>query len=505
MDHAMDRRGLVGRARAGLWLPVAIALGLALAGPLSAARAAELWIGAATADITPDRPVPLPGNRTVRIAREILSRCTANALALESRQGDRVLDQAILVSCDLCVIRPGIQDGFRKHVAGRLPGFDINKLFLAATHTHAAPVLLQDRYDEKDYGDAMQPKEYVPFMYERMAEAVEKAWKTRSVGAVAWGLGHAVAGRGRRAFYADGTAKMYGKADTPDFRGVEGYEDHGVHVLCFYDAQKQLKAAAITLACTAQAGGTGLNADYWHDVRELLHARHGKDLCVLGFCAPAGDMATRPIGREKGEARMRQLRGLTPSQELGRRVAAAFDDVAPVIAKDIRTDVPLIHRVRQIELPARIITEAEYAASKKICDEIDTRKTRLKTDCWTRHFHGLVVARYLAQQKGGWKTYPVELHVLRLGDVAIATNPFELYVSYGVQIQARSPAQQTMLIQLASTGGLHGYYVPTPQAVAGGGYSAEVTHNMIGPDGAQVLVDQTVQAIKELFPNAGAQ
>ena len=61
-----------------------------------------------------------------------------------------MIDQAILVSCDLCVIRPGIQEEFRKHVAARLPGFDVRKLFLAATHTHSAPVLRQDQYDEKD-------------------------------------------------------------------------------------------------------------------------------------------------------------------------------------------------------------------------------------------------------------------------------------------------------------------------------------------------------------------
>lgn len=58
-------------------------------------RAADLFVGAATADITPDRPVPLTG---VRISRAIHSRCTANVLALESREGDRVVDQAILVS-----------------------------------------------------------------------------------------------------------------------------------------------------------------------------------------------------------------------------------------------------------------------------------------------------------------------------------------------------------------------------------------------------------------------
>ncbi|MDD4871559.1 MAG: hypothetical protein PHR77_13460 [Kiritimatiellae bacterium] len=472
------------------------------------AQAGSLLVGAATADITPDRPVPLTGATSVRIAREILSRCTANVLALESREGQRTVDQAILVSCDLGVIRPGIQEGFRKHLAGRLPGFDLDKLFLAATHTHTAPETLQERYDEKDYADAMQPKEYVSWMYEQMAQAVVKAWENRAAGAVAWGVGQAVVGRNRRVTYSDGAAKMYGNTNDPQFRHIEGYEDHAVHVLCFYDSQKRLKAAAVALACPSQSvGGNKLSADFWHDARELIHQRHGKDVCVLGFCAPAGDQSPTILYRKAAEARMDRLRGLTYTQELGRRVAEAFCDVVGVITKDIRTNVPLIHRVRKVDLPARIVTEAEYEVARKVCEEIDVRKKREKADAWTRHLYGLVVERYLAQQKGDRKTYAVEMHVLRLGDVAIATNPFELFVDYGVQIQARSPALQTFLIQLATSGRQHAYYVPTPRAVAGGAlnkqpftnYSATVAVNVVGPEGAQVLVDMTVKNINELW------
>ncbi len=483
---------------------------LAAAGALLSrpAQAAELRIGVATADITPDRPVPLTGGSSVRIARDVHSRITANVLALESREGEQMLDQAILVSCDLCVIRPGIQEGFRKHLAGRLPGFDLAKLFLAATHTHAAPVLLQDRYDEKDYGDGMQPNEYVPWMYEQVAKAVVKAWEGRAAGAVAWGLGHAVAGHNRRIVYADGTAKMHGNTADPEFRGIEGYEDHAVHVLCFYDSDKRLKAAALTLATTAQCEGSSkVSADFWHDVRQLIRQRHGDDVCVLGFCAPAGDQTPRPQVQKKSEQRMCELRGLSYTQEIGRRVAHAFDDVAGVIAKDLRTDVPLVHRVRQIELPARIVTEAEYGVAKRVCEQIDAKQTPTKSDHWTRGLYGLIADRYLAQQKGECKTFEMELHVLRLGDVAIATNPFELFLDYAVQIEARSPAVQTFLIQLATNARQHGYYVPTPRAVAGGvldekaftNYSATVMSNLVGPDGGQALVDRTVEAIEELW------
>ena len=489
--------GAVGIAAAVPLLKTASAL--ASEGPASKAK---LLIGAATADITPDRPVPLTGYQAVRISQSVLSRSTANVLALESRQGDRVVDQAILVSCDLCVIRPGIQEAFRKHVAGRLPGFDINKLFLAATHTHTAPEILQERYDVKDYGDAMQPKEYVPLMYERMARAVVKAWQSRAVGGAAWGLGHAVVGCNRRTVYSDGTAKMYGNTNDPRFRQIEGYEDHAVDILCFYDEKQRLKATAIALACPAQSvTGPVLSADFWHDARELIRKRHGKDVCVLGFCAPAGDQGPALLYRKSGEARMDRINGLTRTQELGRRIARAFDDVAGVIRKDIRSEVPLVHRVQQVDLPARIVTDAEYAKARQKCDEIDSKKVREKTDAWQRHFNGLVVSRYLAQKKSK-PVYSMEMHVLRLGDVAIATNPFELYLDYGVQIQARSAAEQTMLIQLATSGREHAYYVPTPRAVAAGGYSAEVTHNIVGPEGAQVLVDRTVEAIKGLWPVA---
>jgi len=462
----------------------------------SDATGSELLIGAATADITPDQPVPLTGYRSVRISKGIHSRCTANVLALEARDGEKVVDQAIMVACDLCVIRPGIQEGFRKCLGDRLPGFDINKLFLAATHTHAAPVLLQNRY--QGYGNAMQPKDYVKFMYSRMADAVVDAWKNRATGAVAWGLGEAVVGCNRRAVFSNGSAAMYGNTNTPRFESIEGYEDHAVHILFFYDEQKKLKAAAITLACPAQSvRGSSLSADFWHDVRKLLHERHGDHLCVLGFCAPAGDQSPHLMFRKKSEDRMNKLRGLTRTQELGRRIANAFDDVAKLVENEIHTDVQLVHRVERFDLPARKVTDAEYARAKKLYQPLAKKEKLVGPDYWNMNFYKLTMDRYQAQEKAD-PLYPVQMHVLRLGDVAVATNPFELFVDYGVQIQARSPAEQTILIQLASPLDF-GYYVPTPRAIRGGGYSAIVEQSLVGPKGGQALVERTVSAIKELW------
>jgi hypothetical protein len=89
---------------------------------------------------------------------------------------------------------------------------------------------------------------------------------------------------------------------------------------------------------------------------------------------------------------------------------------------------------------------------------------------------------------------PTELHVLRLGDIAIATNPFELYLDYGVRIQARSPAVLTFLVQLSCA---YSGYLPTEKAVKGGGYSAE--RFLVGPQGGQVLVEETVKQLNALW------
>jgi hypothetical protein len=98
-------------------------------------------------------------------------------------------------------------------------------------------------------------------------------------------------------------------------------------------------------------------------------------------------------------------------------------------------------------------------------------------------------------QKDPDATYPVEIHVVRLGDVAVCSNPFELFCEYGIRIKARSKATQTFILQMSGFGS----YLPTERALTGGHYSAVPQSNVIGPKGGQMLVDKTVQIIDGLW------
>lgn len=470
-----------------------LALGLATA-PIGAA---ELWIGGATVDITPDQPVPLDGHRNLRVSNKVESPLSATALALESRDGDKVVDQAIVVSVDLVAVRPGVLDRIREEVKPRLEGFDVGKLFMSATHTHNAPVTVEGRYTLPASG-VMKPAEYVEFLAERAGEAIVQSWQKRRPGKVGWGRGQAVVAQNRRAVYADGTAKMYGPTNTPDFRGIEGYEDHNLECLFFWDEQDRLIATAINVPCPAQEaeGGLSILADYWHPVRQRLREKHGEELLVLGWIGAAGDQTSRPQYGKAADERMRKLRGLTRLEEVARRIVGGWEEAYEGAKADIRSDAVFGHRVQTIELPYRQVTEAEVAEARreaaKFADDPAQR--------WNYRWHQGVVERYEAQQAGTEGKLAMELHVLRLGDVAIATNEFELYTDYGVQMKARSPAVQTFVIQLAGSAG----YLPSERAVRGGGYGAVIQSSRIGPEGGQVLVDRTLEEIYSLWPTETA-
>lgn len=462
--------------------------------------AAQLLVGTATVEITPTPPIGLIGSFSLRVAKRVETPLTANVVALESRDGDKTLDVAVMVACDLCVIRDEmLLRMVREEVSKRIPGLDTDKIFLNATHTHTVPFTEPGAYLVPE--EVTSAAEYRAFFVQQVAKAIDQAWNGRAPGSVTWGLGHAVVAYGRRALYADGSARMYAATDVPEFRGIEGYEDHAVSTLFFWNEADKLIAVCIHVPAPAQAveGRLAVNADFWYPVYESLRQRHGDELCVLAWCGAAGDQSPRPMFNQAAEARMMRLRGLDSLGELARRIVQAVNDTYEVVKDQRRSEVPLVHHVETIQLPRRRVSEAEYEAAKaarqQAADAI-AKDPRAADHLYRRmNWQGRVVERYEAQKDDPQPTYAMELHVLRLGDVAICTNSFELFTEYGVRIQSRSKALQTFVIQLAG----YGTYVPTDQAVRAGGYGTEIMVSIVGPEGGRFLVDKTIEVIESLW------
>ena len=253
-----------------------------------------------------------------------------------------------------------------------------------------------------------------------------------------------------------------------------------------------------------------LSADFWHETRLELRKKFGQNLYVLPQCSAAGDLSPHYLYYKAALKRRLELKGIDERQDIAERITAGVAEIVNWASKDIRTEAQLSHIVRTIGLTRRPITRDEYeneAMNLELMNEEPPSadpdpKQRLIADsilairrlrCQT------IIENYHNQQAR--PKLPMELHVVRLGDVAFASNRFELYMDYAHRIQARSPAEQTFIIQLAGSevGEIGGTYLPTARAEWGKGYSASQYCNLVNSTGGQELVEETLKAINELW------
>jgi hypothetical protein len=111
-----------------LRLSILLAISLWLNLPV---QANDLYLGAATADISPKLPVALMGQFHMRIAETADTPLYAAVMAIESREGQTGLDTAVFVSCDLVYISAQLRQELRDEVAIRIPGFSVNKIVVS--------------------------------------------------------------------------------------------------------------------------------------------------------------------------------------------------------------------------------------------------------------------------------------------------------------------------------------------------------------------------------------
>jgi len=478
----------------------------------------RIRIGWSQGDITPHRPVALRGQFNLRLATRVHDPLTLTALALDS--GD---DQAILVSMDACGVDVDVLADARAAVAERLPDFDPRRLIVSATHTHTAP-FAGDRTGlqrDADYADAIKARypdymtiaEYSELLTEALIAAVGEAWERRTEGYVGWGYSHAVVGENRRVRYFDDRATMYGSTSAADFSHIEGHVDHSVNLLFTYDGGQKLTGMLVNVACPSQASESGqdfVSADFWHDTREELRRRHGGGLFILPQCSAAGDQSPHRLIGARAEERMLSLkygggvgRPLNEAlrRDIARRIADAADDAEPAARRDLRDEVALKHEYRTLNLPHWDLSEGEYVSLQEEIAELSGRLAELgEADPLGSTYTALRSRIAWCQRAADRYENPVpaipgELNVLRLGDVAFVTAPFEYYLDFGDRIKGRSAAVQTFVVQLTAGG----TYLATDRAAQGLSYGAVPASCRVSPAGGQVIVDEAVGMIAAMF------
>ncbi|MBO4322319.1 MAG: hypothetical protein J5919_04895 [Clostridia bacterium] len=498
----------------------------------------KLYFGWSEVDLTPDRRVMLEGQFYDRISQYVETRIYITALAIEACG-----DQAIICSCDMTHVVKSLTEKVREILAPRIPDFDTSKLIINATHTHTS--IMYSDGSSKDlkalskylgveeapcFGNGnietdnlMPPLEAFGYIAGKIADAAEEAWKNRAPGGYIPAFGRAAVGMNRRVVYKDGTAKMWGNSDTERFFSLEGGNDNGIEMLFIYGENEKAPSARpsgviLNIACPSQILEQRyfISSDYWGKVKALLRRSFGDDFKLLPLCSPAGDLCPRDLIRwvepetpiedpnvirkdplfRRADPSMYDVKG---SWRTGRRIAREVEDVygEDVAGRPPVTEAEFAHVPRIMKLPLRRVTEEENAAARKALADFAEKHGKAEldfNDSAAMHVHAGIADRYELQKKV--TDVDTEVHVMRLGDIAFATDPFELFLDFANIIRARSVAAQTFLVQLAcdAIG-----YLPTEKAERGGHYSAYVSSGTVGHEGGYQLVENTLEEIGRLF------
>ena len=491
----------------------------------------KIKIGWSEVSIVPEgRRVDLAGQFYERISGDVETPIAVTALAMEC--GD---DHMVFVAADLAATSHKLLEAVRNYLPDNC-GFDKDKLILSAIHTHtsmeyagktdmfssALKNLDEFKPDHIKYvpmvhddsADIIRGDEAAQFLIQRIARAACEAWESRKEGAYACGFGRAAVGMCRRVCYDDGSAKMWGNSNHANFTELESGNDSGIEMMFTYDTEKNLTGVIANVACPAQVleHQSFISSDYMGKVRELVRAKYGKHVGFLGLISPAGDMCPRDLIRwvdspvckndpnihrdtvieRRADPSMFDIKGCElAAKRVATEIFWAIEDVSEYVEETV-----LVHKNLNIDIPLRRVTIEEYNhAISKINEFFGacTEDINYEDNARMQIYSG-IVARYKLQQT--MDIYQIESHVLRIGDVALATNPYELFLNYGNQIRARSLAKQTFLVQLCC--GAYGY-LPTEKAEKGSHYSAFVSSGTTGHVGGEMLVRKTLKKINEMF------
>jgi len=288
-----------------------------------------------------------------------------------------------------------------------------------------------------------------------------------------------------------------------------------------YDQDRKLTGIVVNVPCPSQVSEHiyQISADYWHETRVELRDRFGEQLFILPQCAPAGDQSPHVLLDKRAEERMWRLKGRNleqnaPRAEIARKLAAAIDDIVPHAEQEIDWHPAVAHTVETLELPRRLISQQDVdealAESAPFQEKFESLMAEIAQNPAIREqprWYTAVSRAYRLMERGKRvrKRYdiqqtqplmPVEVHAVRIGDIAFATNPFELYLDYALRIRELSTTVQTFLVQKA---GCTGTYLPSERSVAHKGYGSVPASTDIGPEGGEQLVEWTVAAINSMW------
>lgn len=434
------------------------------------------------------------------------------AFVLLLRQGDVT---AVICDVDLCLLRDEASP-IREALA-RAAGTDVENVRLSTSHTHAGPELSRSLTNE----DPSIERAYLAVLPHLLAGAVIEAAGRLVPARARAGLGRLDYAVNRRQTLEDGSVVVG--------CNWEGVTDPSVPVVRF-DAAAREPGEAASAAPLAVLFGYAmhptilgyenqlLSPDYPGVARAVVNEVVGSPALFLQGCAgdqgPGPDGFSGDLGAAERAGRALGAAAATTALCLGAAgTSRRFEEVVMSGATLARwrslrepdTGTPLRVVSREVPLPVKDTgtVEARQAEVDALVRERDAARAAGASAEALVDFTWRIKRAHIRLRQAldcrGLSHKPVEVHGIRIGEVALLGVPLELFADVGLRVKERSPFAVTHVSGYSN--GAYGY-LPNRQAFEEGGYEVDATYFLPGAD--EALVEGMLDVLAELAAATGA-
>jgi neutral ceramidase len=447
----------------------------------------QLRAGAAASNISPWLGLSINGGFADHIGTNIHDELHARCLVLDNGQ-----TQFAFVVVDSCMVPREVFDAAKQIVHGEtsiLP----DHMLMSATHTHSAPAATPIFQSDADPA-------YQEFLARRIADGVRRALYNLAPARIAWGSAQVP----NQVFNRRYKMKS-GVVLTDPFGGtndlvktnpgvgnsnvveVAGPTDPEVSFISVIGTNGN-PLAVLANYSLHYCGGMGqgiISADYYGAFAERLKQLVGADHQDPPFVAIMSNGTSGNINNVDVLGEQAKQPPFGQLKLVANEVAqAVFKSMQPLRYHDW---VPLAVKQKEITLAVRRPTAAEVKRAEGILADVKTSVLRTPEEVYARET--LLMKDYPPE-------VPLILQAIRVGDLAIAAVPCEVFVEIGLGLKQKSPIKPAFTISLAN--GYNGY-LPTVEHHKLGGYETwRARSSYLETDAAPKIVSTLMELLQGL-------
>lgn len=443
--------------------------------------------GAATSNITPPIGELIVGGFEPILSTNIHDELLARCLVLDDGR-----TRIGIVVCDNLGISREVCDE-AKRLAQAATGIAGERILIASTHTHSGPSarpaspIVPDR----------ELNAYQNLLVVRIVDGLRRAENRLEPARIGWGVGREPGQVFNRRWYMKPGPELenpFGGIDQVRMNPPAGHanllEPAGPTdpEIAFISIQS---AAGRPIALLANyslhyVGGVksgDVSADYFGVFADRVQQLLGADRLDPPFVG----MLSNGTSGDINNINFRQPRPGLPSYEQMRRVAGgvAAEVVRVHQTLEFRDHVPLGMVQRELTLATRQPSSEQVERARRLVSGEEKSEHRLAK----------IYAQRTLDMERAPREVSVVLQAVRIGDVGIATSPFETFAETGLEIKQRSPWKPTFTIELANGG--YGY-LPTPEQHRLGGYETWLGTSRVEEQASRKLTEQLVEMLEGL-------